>query len=59
MFGHASRFSHVTRIATVAAAIVLGVHAAAAAENRMALVIGQSAYRAVTPLPNPANDARP
>jgi uncharacterized caspase-like protein len=57
MFGHASRFSHVTRIATVAAAIVLGVHAAAA-ENRMALVIGQSAYRAVTPLPNPANDAK-
>lgn len=28
------------------------------AESRMALVIGQSAYRAVTPLPNPANDAK-
>jgi uncharacterized caspase-like protein len=31
---------------------------AALAENRVALVIGQSAYRAVTPLPNPANDAK-
>jgi uncharacterized caspase-like protein len=31
---------------------------AARAENRVALVIGESAYRAVTPLPNPANDAR-
>jgi len=31
---------------------------AALAENRMALVIGQSAYRSVTPLPNPANDAK-
>src|SRR5215471_18728321 len=30
---------------------------AASAENRLALVIGQSAYRAVTALPNPANDA--
>ena len=28
------------------------------AEKRVALVIGQSAYRAVVPLPNPANDAR-
>ena len=31
---------------------------AAFAEKRVALVIGQSAYRAVTPLPNPANDAK-
>jgi hypothetical protein len=31
---------------------------AAFAESRVALVIGQSAYRAVTPLPNPANDAK-
>ncbi|MGB8401426.1 caspase family protein [Bradyrhizobium sp.] len=30
----------------------------AAAENRLALVIGQSAYRSVPALPNPANDAR-
>src|ERR1700709_1967187 len=28
------------------------------AENRVALVIGQSAYRSVPALPNPANDAR-
>jgi uncharacterized caspase-like protein len=31
---------------------------AAAAENRIALVIGQSNYRAVVALPNPANDAK-
>jgi uncharacterized caspase-like protein len=43
--------------ALVAAALLLGSHAAFA-ENRLALVIGQSAYRAVTPLPNPANDAK-
>jgi uncharacterized caspase-like protein len=30
----------------------------ALAENRVALVIGNSAYQAVTPLPNPANDAK-
>jgi uncharacterized caspase-like protein len=29
-----------------------------AAENRVALVIGQSTYRAVVPLANPANDAK-
>ena len=28
------------------------------AENRMALVIGQSAYKSVPALPNPANDAK-
>ena len=31
---------------------------AALAENRLALVIGESAYRSVTALPNPANDAK-
>jgi uncharacterized caspase-like protein len=31
---------------------------AAFAEERVALVIGQSAYRSVVPLPNPANDAQ-
>jgi hypothetical protein len=36
--------------------ILLGSHAALA-ENRVALVIGQSNYRAVVPLANPANDA--
>jgi hypothetical protein len=30
----------------------------AAAENRLALVIGNSAYQKTPPLPNPANDAR-
>lgn len=43
--------------AVVAASFLLGA-GAATAESRMALVIGQSAYRAVTPLPNPANDAK-
>jgi hypothetical protein len=47
----------VIRNAMVAAAMLLGCHAASA-ENRIALVIGQSAYRAVVPLPNPVNDAR-
>src|SRR6195952_5995922 len=41
----------------IAAAILLGSQAAFA-ENRMALVIGQSAYKAVVALPNPANDAK-
>src|ERR1700760_2663147 len=41
----------------VAATILLGSHGVRA-ESRLALVIGQSAYRAVTPLPNPANDAK-
>ena len=41
----------------VFAGLLLGSHAAFA-ESRVALVIGQSAYRAVTPLPNPANDAK-
>ena len=31
---------------------------AALAESRLALVIGNSAYQTVSPLPNPANDAR-
>jgi uncharacterized caspase-like protein len=47
----------VVRHAVVAAAFLFG-SSAAFAENRVALVIGQSAYKAVTPLPNPANDAR-
>jgi len=42
----------------VAATAIMFAAGAAHAENRIALVIGQSAYRAVTPLPNPANDAR-
>jgi uncharacterized caspase-like protein len=50
-------FRAVLRNTIVAAGLVLGSHAALA-ESRVALVIGQSAYRAVTTLPNPANDAR-
>jgi hypothetical protein len=41
----------------IAAGLML-VSQAALAENRLALVIGQSNYRAVVALPNPANDAR-
>src|SRR5579864_2952214 len=43
-----------------AAIMLAGIAAqsdAAFAENRLALVIGQSAYRVVPALPNPANDA--
>ena len=47
----------VVRHIVLAAGILLGSHAALA-ENRVALVIGQSNYRAVVPLPNPANDAK-
>ncbi len=43
---------------TLLAAGILCCSHAAFAENRVALVIGQSAYRAVTALPNPANDAK-
>jgi uncharacterized membrane protein YgcG len=50
-------FRPVLRTAIIAAGILLGSQAAYA-ENRLALVIGQSAYRAVVPLPNPANDAK-
>lgn len=47
----------VIRNAIVAAAVMFGPQVAWA-ESRLALVIGQSAYRAVTPLPNPVNDAK-
>jgi hypothetical protein len=50
-------FRPVLRHTLLAAGILLGPHAAFA-ENRVALVIGQSNYRSVTALPNPANDAR-
>lgn len=42
---------------TVSASMVLAA-GTAFAENRIALVIGQSAYRSVPALPNPANDAK-
>ena len=47
-----------TLLSAAVAAGFLWSTGAAMAESRMALVIGQSAYRAVTPLPNPANDAK-
>jgi uncharacterized caspase-like protein len=43
-------------VALIASSLVYACPATA--EKRLALVIGQSAYRAVTPLPNPTNDAR-
>ncbi|WP_040620127.1 caspase family protein [Rhodovulum sp. PH10] len=49
----------VTACATLAPAFAeTGRAGTGAAEARMALVIGNSAYRAVPALPNPANDAR-
>lgn len=42
--------------ALVVGAVLAGSHSALA-ENRVALVIGESAYRSVAALPNPANDA--
>lgn len=47
-----------TLLSAVVAAGLFSITGAAMAQSRMALVIGQSAYRAVTPLPNPANDAK-
>jgi len=49
------------RHAICGALLAIGLFAgpgAARAENRLALVIGQSAYRAVIALPNPVNDAK-
>ena len=42
----------------IATALLLASGSAALAEKRLALVIGQSAYRSVVALPNPSNDAR-
>jgi hypothetical protein len=44
--------------ATLAWCGIVALSTSALAENRLALVIGQSAYRTVTALPNPANDAK-
>ena len=47
------------RIAVALAALWACLSGASArAESRVALVIGNSSYRAVTPLPNPVNDAK-
>ena len=50
-------FRHTLLKLMVPAALLLGTQSAFA-ENRLALVIGQCAYRSVPALPNPANDAR-
>src|SRR5882724_1387050 len=50
-------FRHTLITLMIPAAVLLGTHAASA-ESRLALVIGQSAYRSVPALPNPANDAK-
>src|SRR4029077_14152518 len=42
--------------AALALAVIIACAAPAAAEKRIALVIGNSAYRSVTPLANPASD---
>jgi uncharacterized caspase-like protein len=50
-------FRHALCSAIILGAVLAG-SSAARAENRLALVIGESAYRAVPSLPNPANDAK-
>jgi hypothetical protein len=50
-------FRRVFHTMVLTAGILWGSQAAVA-ENRIALVIGQSSYRAVVALPNPANDAK-
>ncbi|MGJ5089696.1 caspase family protein [Bradyrhizobium sp. HKCCYLRH1065] len=51
-------FRHALRAALLAGGLFAGLAPALAESSRLALVIGQSAYRSVTPLPNPANDAK-
>jgi hypothetical protein len=50
-------FRHTFFKLMISASMVLAA-GSAFAENRIALVIGQSAYRSVPALPNPANDAK-
>jgi TPR repeat protein len=52
------RIGIVPRLLFAAALLCAGMSSAAHAEKRVALVIGNSAYRAVPALPNPAADAR-
>ena len=47
----------IVHVAALAAGLIFSIQTASA-ENRVALVIGQSAYRSVPALPNPANDAK-
>jgi hypothetical protein len=50
-------FRHALFNLVIPAALLLGAHSASA-ESRLALVIGQSAYKSVPALPNPINDAK-
>ena len=50
-------FRHALAAALLAGSLLAGLTPALAESSRLALVIGQSAYRSVMPLPNPANDA--
>jgi hypothetical protein len=52
------RIGIVSRLLFAAALLCAGMSSAAQAEKRVALVIGNSAYRAVPALPNPAADAK-
>ena len=52
------RIGIVSRLLFAAALLCTGMSSAAHAEKRVALVIGNSTYRAVPALPNPAADAR-
>src|SRR3984957_13249052 len=52
------RISIVARVIFAAVLVCAGMSSVAHAEKRVALVIGNSAYRAVPVLPNPAADAR-
>lgn len=57
MFGPVIRFGSLSLQGFAIAAVTCLSANFAFAESRVALVIGQSAYRTVTALPNPANDA--
>ena len=52
------RVGIVSRLLFAAVLLCAGMSSVAHAEKRVALVIGNSAYRAVPVLPNPAADAR-
>jgi TPR repeat protein len=52
------RIGNVSRLLFAAVLLCAGLSSAAHAEKRVALVIGNSAYRAVPALPNPAADAK-
>ena len=62
LFWGLAMFRRFTRNLSLASGILLLFQIAAIhsvfAEKRVALVIGQSSYRGVVPLPNPANDAK-